>query len=76
MTHQLVDHPGRDAVVVQPGREGVPVIMGAAQVQAEKVPLRPRPVDSSQVGVPQVEINRALGRHHGEVVMQRFEIKP
>jgi hypothetical protein len=31
VAHQLVDHPGRDAGVLQPGREGVPKVVGAAQ---------------------------------------------
>jgi hypothetical protein len=32
MAHQLIDHPGRDAGVLQPGREGVPEIMNAAEI--------------------------------------------
>jgi hypothetical protein len=32
MTHQLVDDPGRDASVLQPGREGVPKVVGAMQI--------------------------------------------
>jgi len=28
MPHQLVDHPGRDATILQPGREGAAQIMG------------------------------------------------
>ena len=28
MAHQLINHPGRDAGVLQPGREGVPEVMG------------------------------------------------
>jgi hypothetical protein len=53
MAHQLVDHPGRDAVVLQPGREGVAEVMGAAQVQAEQIAVRPRLSDRTQVGVPE-----------------------
>ena len=30
VTHQLIDHPGRDAFVLQPGREAVPKIMRSA----------------------------------------------
>jgi hypothetical protein len=52
MTHQLIDHPSRDAVVLQPGREGVPQVMGATQVQAEQVAVRPGPAQRPQVGVP------------------------
>jgi hypothetical protein len=32
MTHQLIDHSGRDAFVPQPGRKGVPEVMGTAEV--------------------------------------------
>ena len=32
MTHQLIDHPGRNAGVLQPGREAVPEVMGAAEI--------------------------------------------
>jgi hypothetical protein len=32
VTHQLVDNLGRDAGVLQPGREGVPEVVGAVQV--------------------------------------------
>jgi hypothetical protein len=32
MAHELVNHPRRDAVVLQPGREGVPEVMGTAQI--------------------------------------------
>jgi hypothetical protein len=53
MAHQLVDHPSRDALIFQPGREGVAEVVGAAQVQAEQVALLPRPSDGTQVGVPQ-----------------------
>jgi hypothetical protein len=58
VAHQLVDHPGRDAVVLQPGREGVPEVVGAAQVQAEQMPLRPRPADGSQIGMAQAVAGR------------------
>jgi hypothetical protein len=34
--HQLVDHPGRDAGVLQPGREGVPKVVRAAQVHGRQ----------------------------------------
>jgi hypothetical protein len=37
VAHQLIDHPGRDAFVLQPGREGVPQIVPAAQVKADQV---------------------------------------
>jgi hypothetical protein len=53
VAHQLVEHPGRDAVVLQPGREGVPEVMWAAQVQAEQVAVRPGLAERPQVGVPQ-----------------------
>ena len=32
MAHQLIDHPGRDAGVLQPGRERVAKVVGAMQV--------------------------------------------
>jgi len=32
MAHQLVDHPGRDAGVLQPGGEGMPKVVGAVQI--------------------------------------------
>jgi hypothetical protein len=32
VAHQLVDHPGGDAGVLQPGRVGVPEVMSAVQV--------------------------------------------
>jgi len=32
VAHQLVDHPGRDAGVLQPGREGMAKVVGAMQV--------------------------------------------
>jgi hypothetical protein len=36
VAHQLIDHPGRDAGVLQPGREGVPGFVGAVQVDRLK----------------------------------------
>jgi hypothetical protein len=33
VAHQLVDHPGGDGGVLQPGREGMPQVMGAPQVR-------------------------------------------
>jgi hypothetical protein len=35
--HQLIDHPGWDALAFQPGRKAVPKIMGAAKLQMCKV---------------------------------------
>jgi len=32
MAHQFVDDPGRDAGVLQPGREGVPRVVGTMQI--------------------------------------------
>jgi hypothetical protein len=32
VAHQLVDHPGRDAGVLQPGRVGVPEVVRAVQL--------------------------------------------
>jgi hypothetical protein len=38
---QLIDHPRRDARVRQPGREGVPEVVSAAQVhRVQRVPGR------------------------------------
>jgi hypothetical protein len=34
VTHQVIDHPHWDAGVLQPGREGVPQVIGPMQVQA------------------------------------------
>jgi hypothetical protein len=34
VAHQLVDHSGRDAGVLQPGRERVPQVVGTAQLEA------------------------------------------
>jgi len=33
VTHELIDHPGRDAVVLEPGRKAVPKIMRPAKLQ-------------------------------------------
>src|SRR5215216_6695667 len=33
MTHEFVDHPGGDAGVLQPGREGMPQVVRAAQLE-------------------------------------------
>ena len=33
VAHEFVDHPGGDAGVLQPGREGVPQVVGAAQLE-------------------------------------------
>ena len=32
VAHHLIDDPGRDAGVFQPGREGVPEVVGAVQI--------------------------------------------
>jgi hypothetical protein len=32
VAHQLIDHSSRDAIVLQPGGEGVAEVMGAVQV--------------------------------------------
>jgi hypothetical protein len=37
VAHQLVNHAGGDAGVLQPGREGVAEVMGPAQVQVVEV---------------------------------------
>src|SRR5215217_8931063 len=37
VAHQLVDHPGGDAGVLQPGREGVAQVVRAVQVQVAEV---------------------------------------
>jgi len=42
VAHQLVDHPGRDAGVLQPGRERVPEVMQATHLQAEQALIRRR----------------------------------
>jgi hypothetical protein len=34
VAHQLIDHPDRDAGILQPGREGVPQVVWPMQVQA------------------------------------------
>jgi ribosomal protein S5 len=34
MAHHLIDHPGRDAGILQPGREGVAEVVGAVQIHA------------------------------------------
>jgi hypothetical protein len=44
MAHQLVDHPGRDAGVLQPSGEGVPKVVGAVQVHG----LQQRVADRGQ----------------------------
>jgi tetratricopeptide (TPR) repeat protein len=33
VAHQLIDHPRRDPLVLQPGREAVPEIVGSAELQ-------------------------------------------
>jgi len=37
VAHQLIDHPGRDALLLQPGGEAVPQIMWPAKLQIRKV---------------------------------------
>src|SRR4029450_7903289 len=50
VAHQLVDHPGRDATVLQPGREGVPQVVGAVHVEAgEAGTVSGPPVDTAVV---------------------------
>jgi len=39
VTHQFVDHPGRDAIVLEPGRKAVPKIVRPAKLQMRKVAL-------------------------------------
>jgi hypothetical protein len=34
MAHELIDHSSRDAGVLQPGRKGVPEVMGAAEIDS------------------------------------------
>ena len=36
VAHHLVDHPGWNTGVLQPGREGVPEVMGAVQVHGRQ----------------------------------------
>ena len=36
MAHYLVDHPGGDAGVLEPGREGVAEVVGAVEVDASQ----------------------------------------
>jgi hypothetical protein len=52
VAHRLVDDPGRDAGVLQPGREGVPQVMRAPQVQVAQV--GPGRVHGGLVDPPQV----------------------
>jgi hypothetical protein len=37
VTHEFVDDPGRDAGVLQPGREGVPEVVGTAELEVVEV---------------------------------------
>jgi hypothetical protein len=37
VAHELINHPGRDAVILQPGREGVAKAMGTAKLQVMKL---------------------------------------
>src|SRR5215213_11564573 len=37
VAHEFVDHPGRDAGVLQPGREGVPEVVGATELEVFEV---------------------------------------
>ena len=39
VTHELIDHPGRDAIVLQPGRKAVPKIVWPAKLQMRKIAL-------------------------------------
>jgi hypothetical protein len=51
VAHQLIEHPGRDAVVLQPGREGVAQVVRVAQVQADQVATPGGVPDRPQVAV-------------------------
>jgi hypothetical protein len=39
VAHQFIDHPGRDAFVLQPGRKAVPKIVGSVKLQVRKIAL-------------------------------------
>ena len=39
VAHQLINHPGRDPFILQPGREAVPEIVGSAKLQMREVAL-------------------------------------
>jgi hypothetical protein len=55
VTHQLIDDPGGDALVLQPGREAVPKIVGSAKSQM-------RQVGSGAVGCVLVEAAKVVAR--------------
>jgi hypothetical protein len=79
VAHQLIDHPGRDAVVLQPGREGVPQIVPAAQVKADQLPCLVACRTGNSKHPPAyaddqpVEVMDTIS--HGEVVSFRFEVQ-
>jgi hypothetical protein len=50
VAHQLINHAGGNAAVLQPGRECVPQIVGAVQIKAGEAGSGSRPaVDTSVV---------------------------
>ena len=55
VTHKLIDHPGRDAGVLEPGRKAVPKIVRPAKLQMRKVAL-------GSVGCVLVEVTKAVTR--------------
>jgi hypothetical protein len=55
VTHELIDHPGRDAIVLEPGRKAVPKIVRPAKLQMRKLAL-------GTVGCMLVEAAKAVTR--------------
>jgi hypothetical protein len=41
--HHLIDDPGRDAAVLQPGRKGVPKVVGTVQIHGLQQRVTGRP---------------------------------
>jgi hypothetical protein len=60
MAHQLIDCPRRDAVILQPGRERMPQVMRATQIEADQVAMPGGLPDRPQVAVAE-DIPRRLG---------------
>jgi hypothetical protein len=66
MAHQLVDHPGWNAGVFQPGREGVAQIVGTVRIDRNKVVACAS--DSALVDAAEVVPGQHCARADGDTV--------
>ncbi len=82
MAHQLINHPCGNAVVLQPGREGVAQVVRAAQVQADQVAVPGGLPDRPQVAVAEHVAGRlgepaaSAGRRAGSGRAPRRQPRP